>query len=186
MIRIKNRKFIITMQKTWKIWAQWIAITLFVMGVVFEVYLCALGTQGLYSRKIADCTNNSVEGDMHFPSCHGFQIILDPGCDFKTRQDLTTSCVFSGNCFVFSNKTEIARFQISSGSAEICHGRKNHSSLVYRLAGFPGKDFQTNSPLQLLKAHDTYQVKLQFDYAPPKTSSIWLYWTGSIYSNMGI
>ena len=171
------------MQKTWKIWAQWIAVILFIMFVVFEVYLCAMGTQGLYKKKIASCTNNIIEVDIHFPSCQGFLFVLDPGHDFKTEADLKTSCAFSGHFLIFSNTTEMATFQISSGSAEVRPGRKNNSSLVYRLAGLPGKDFQTNSPLQLLRAHGVYQVKLQFDSPPPPTSSIWLYWTGSIYAN---
>jgi hypothetical protein len=171
------------MQKTCKIWVGWFALIFMAIGIISYVYFCALGTQGIFQKKISDCTNNLVESYIQFPSCHGFQIILDPGFDAKLEKDLRSICPFSGHFSIFSNKTEIAEFKISSNNSEIRSGRKKTSSLVYCLAGFPDKDFQTNSPLQLLQAHGIYHVKLSFDVVPPQSSSIWLYWTGSIYAN---
>ena len=95
-----------------KPWVAWIAIILLAFGAAIYVYFCALGTQGVYKMKIGDCTNNLIESYIHFPACHGFQVILDPGFDAKTEKNLTASCVFSGHCYILSNKTEIARFQI--------------------------------------------------------------------------
>jgi hypothetical protein len=118
-------------------------------------------------EKLADCTTNAFEFQMHSKYFGPYAIVL--GMPASWNGDLD----FSGNMIIRQNGSLVTNMAISSENVTACNWLdKKYISAGYILT-WPGK-YETNSLNDLLHQGQIYDVQVSFTKSPPSDSSLWL------------
>jgi hypothetical protein len=134
-------------------------------------YLEVFEGHTLGSRKLADCTADTLTIDLEYPRGRSFQLLLGvrepPG-------GASSPPPFRGEVVIDRGGQEVRRFPIHTSLAQPSNWLDHHGlNGAYILTGNPRARIA-----DILKPNERYRVRVRFARRPPAGPSLWLHWIG--------